>query len=48
MEIKRDYYLNQLISSKGNGMIKVITVNHGLILYKRGCGYFFGLILIII
>lgn len=25
MEIKRDYYLNQLISSKGNGMIKVIT-----------------------
>ena len=26
----------------------ILTVNHGLILYKRGCGYFFGLILIII
>ena len=25
MEIKRDYYLNRLISKKGNGLIKVIT-----------------------
>ena len=25
MEISRDYYLNKLISRKGNGMIKVIT-----------------------
>lgn len=25
MEIKRDYYLNKLISRKGNGLIKVIT-----------------------
>lgn len=25
MEIKRDFYLNQLISRKGNGLIKVIT-----------------------
>ena len=25
MEIKRDYYLNKLISRKGNGLIKIIT-----------------------
>ena len=25
MEIRRDYYLNRLISGKQNGMIKVIT-----------------------
>ena len=25
MEIKRDYYLNQMISRKNNGLIKVIT-----------------------
>ena len=25
MEIKRDYYLNQLIERKGNGLIKIIS-----------------------
>ena len=25
MEIKRDYYLNQLISAKNDGLIKVVT-----------------------
>lgn len=25
MEINRDYYLNQLVSSQNNGMIKIVT-----------------------